>query len=286
MFEPENLAILCGLSSAVVWGSADYTAGFAAKKNPAFSVLVISQVVGLAMLFVLALVLNEPMPGAGDLLLGSLGGIAGGSGCVMLYRVLAHGRMGVAAPFSAISTAVLPAIVSIFTDGMPAMHRFLGIGLALVAVWFLSGGGLRIRGGKRGGMPPELPLALGAGLGFAFFFICIDQTSSVSIFWPLLCARAASVALFTVIARARKELRIPDKRQCALIALAGILDTGGNIFFALAAEFGRLDVAAVLSSLYPGATVFLAFLLLKERLRPGQWVGVGAALTALLLIAW
>lgn len=286
MFDPEILAMICGLGCALVWGSADFTAGFATKKSPVFSVLVLSQLVGLVMLFVLALLLNEPFPGLRDLLLGSLGGIAGGSGCIMLYRALAHGRMGVAAPFSALSTAVLPAVVSIFTDGMPAAHRFAGIGLALVAVWFLSGGGLRISGGKGRGLPPELPLSLAAGLGFAFFFVCIDQTSSVSIFWPLLCARCASVVLFTCIAKVRGELRIPDKRQCGLIALAGILDTGGNIFFALAAVLGRLDVAAVLSSLYPGATIVWAFFLLGERLRRTQWLGVGAALAALLLIAW
>ena len=284
MIESQGLAIVSGVCAALSWGSGDFTAGFATKKNAVLSVLVLAQLVGLVMLTCLALITAEPWPGVRDILLGSVGGIAGGAGCIMLYRALAHGRMGVAAPFSAISTAVLPAVVSMFTDGMLPAHRLAGIVLALAAVWFLSGGGFRFDKGKSG-MPPELPLALCAGLGFAAFFICIDQTSSTALFWPLCWARLSSVVLFSFIARVRHELRFPDIRQCALIALAGVLDTGGNVFFALSADLGRLDVAAVLSSLYPGATVFLAFSLLKEKLHSGQWAGLGAALAALLLIS-
>ncbi len=289
MFDSQTLAMGCGILSALVWGSADFTAGFATKKNSVLNVLVLSQAAGLLMLVVLAMLFSEPFPGLGNLLLGSLAGLFGATGCTMLYRALAHGRMGVVAPVSAISTAVLPVLVSIFLDGMPAAHRLFGIALALVAVWFLSGGGLRPRKGqkdKHGGGATDLKLAFAAGLGFAGFFVCIDQASDTAYLWPLISARTTSVVLFACIARMRGQLRMPGMHFGWIIALAGILDAGGNIFFALAAGLGRLDIAAVLSSLYPGATVFWASCLLNERLRPGQWAGVAAALTALLLIAW
>ena len=67
--------------------------------------------------------------------------------------------------------------------------------------------------------------------------------------------------------------------------MAGVLDALGNLLFSTAAHLGRLDVSAVLSSLYPAATVLLAWLFLREKLKRRQWMGVGAAFIALGLIS-
>jgi drug/metabolite transporter (DMT)-like permease len=88
----------------------------------------------------------------------------------------------------------------------------------------------------------------------------------------------------TIILTSRDSWR-PGRVALPYILVAGILDSGANALYVAAAQRGRLDVAAVLSSLYPASTVILARLVLKERLSGTQSAGMAAALVAVLLIA-
>ena len=275
------LALICGLTSAASFGTADFCGGFATKRNSVFSVIVVSQLFGLALLVVLAVALGETVPSAGNMVLGGLAGIFGTIGLVALYRGLAIGRMGVVAPVSAVIAAVFPVIVGIFMEGMPSYLQMAGLTLGLCAIWYLAGGengtSIHLR---------ELSLPIIAGLAFGFFFIIIDQVSNTAILWPLVTARLVSIAMLSVFITIRRHRIKPVMNQLIIIASAGIFDAGGNILFALATRLGRLDISATLTSLYPAGTVFLAWIILKERLSLRQWFGVLAACVALILIAW
>jgi drug/metabolite transporter (DMT)-like permease len=67
--------------------------------------------------------------------------------------------------------------------------------------------------------------------------------------------------------------------------LAGILDTAGNLFYLRATMLGRLDVAAVICSLYPAGTILLAALVLRERPTRRQMAGMALALAAVALLS-
>ena len=74
-------------------------------------------------------------------------------------------------------------------------------------------------------------------------------------------------------------------RSCRLAIVVGVGDMAGNAFFVLAAQAGRLDVASVLSSLYPVTTIVLAAVLLRDRVTRVHALGIVAAATAIVLIA-
>jgi drug/metabolite transporter (DMT)-like permease len=246
-----------------------------------YSVVIVSQLIGAVFLVALALILGESVSSPDNLALGGIAGIVAVTGLLALYTGFASGRIGVVAPIAAVVAAIMPIVAGLLTEGLPSVSQLAGFGLGLVAVWLISssgdGGSIRAH---------ELGLATVAGLGFGLFFILIDRVSESAVLWPLVAARSASVCFLVIFAAARRQLETPARSQLPIIALAGLFDTGGTAFFVLSARLGRLDVAAVLSSLYPAMTVLLAWVILKEQLMPRQWLGVMAALAALVFIAW
>jgi drug/metabolite transporter (DMT)-like permease len=143
-----------------------------------------------------------------------------------------------------------------------------------------SGGGVRRVSRRR-----ALAMAVLAGAGFGLFFICLSRAPAGGGFWPLAGARVSSLAAIAVplLAGRGPERPVPEAVRAA--ALSGVLDITGNALFLLAVRSGELALVAVLSSLYPAATVLLAFGILRERLRLPQLAGVGLALVAVGLIA-
>jgi len=135
------------------------------------------------------------------------------------------------------------------------------------------------------GKPKGIGLAILASLGFAFFLIFIKFAGTKSVYWPLAAARFPAILLMGVMAFLSKEPSGFNRRVVRLALIAGVLDTLGNVTFILATQTGRLDVAAVLSALYPAMTVTLAFFILKERVSRIQGAGIILVLAAVMMIA-
>lgn len=279
MLGGEFAAVTFGLASALTWGAGDFSGGLATKRAPVFGVLAIGHGFGLLLLIGLALLWGEAMPAATDIAWGLAAGLCGMVGLAALYRALAVGRMGIVAPVSAVLTAAIPALFGVATEGLPGVPALLGFGLALLGVWLLAGAGTAA-GGRSG-----LGLALLAGCGFGSFFILLDRAGANAVFWPLAAARCGSLVVVLPIALAQCQLGQFVPRSLGLALLAGLLDVAGNAFFVLATQAGRLDIAAILSSMYPASTVLLASLLLRERVTRAQMAGVVVVLVSIALIA-
>jgi drug/metabolite transporter (DMT)-like permease len=189
--------------------------------------------------------------------------------------------MGVVAPVSAVVSAALPLVVGMAVEGLPGRSQVAGMVLALPAMWLIS----RPAGEDDSWHWRELVVPALAGLGLGGFLTIIGQVTSEAIFWPLVAARGASLLLMVGVALVLRQWQRPLPRELPLIALAGLFDMGGNALYAFAAQIGRLDIASILSSLYPASTLFLAWLILHERLARPQGVGVVLALAAVMLIA-
>ncbi len=263
--------------SAASFGTADFSGGIASKRAHVFGVLTVARACGLVLMLAFAWISHEPLPTHGTLLWACAAGLVGGLALPALYRALAVGKMGIAAPVTSVLSAALPVVVAGITEGLPHALQIAGLLLALVALWFIS----RPEGPMR---PQGLGLALFAGLGFGSFLVFMKQATQQAVYWPLAAALATSLVLAAIILLGQRG-SLPPAGVLPVALAAGALDTFGNFFFILAAQRGRLDVAAVLSSLYPAFTVLLARLVLKERITRLQTIGMTTALIAVPLIA-
>ena len=198
--------------------------------------------------------------------------------------------MSLVAPIVGVLAAGIPAVVGIaLGDALPA-HRAVGIGLAVAAVALVSLSGSDSARAAVRLDAAGVALSIGAGIGFAAFYLLIARASAdganASVLWLLLPARAIGAAmLVAVVLLRRPPLPVLSASTLPILLLAGFGDVGGNLFFVLAQEAVPLSVAAVLSSMYPVVTVILAASLLRERLGGTQLVGVLLAAVAIALIA-
>ena len=268
-----------------MYGAADFSGGHATRRASVLAVLLFSQAIGLLVALAGSLLLASSPPEPADLLWGAAAGLAGAIGIAFLYTALATTPVAVASPVAAVTGAFLPALFGIISGERPGLLSWFGIAAAVPAIVLLTRSPAR-GGSSVSGDPVRraVMLGLGAGAGFGLFYIAISRTARQSGLWPLVAARASTLATVALVgAVTGRSLSVGrDARRAAL--LAGLLDMGANIAFLLAARLGLLTVVTVISSLYPAPTVLLARIVSGERLTAGRIAGLAFALAAVACI--
>lgn len=276
------MAVVLGLLVAVTYGTADFFGGIASKKNHSTVVVALSQGLGLAALAVVVAIDRGAHPIRHDLLAGGAAGSAGLVGLILLYRGLANGNMSVVAPITAVGAGIVPLAWGLTSGERPSAVALGGVATALVAVALVSAADVAT---TKNASRDDVVLALSAGVAFGVVFILLGTTHAASGMWPVLTARIASVVIVSSsLLVARRPVR-PAPGTLPTIVAAGILDVGANALYVLASRRGLLSLVAVLSSLYPAATIILARLVLAERMNRKQLLGIVLALTGVTLIA-
>ncbi len=273
------MATALALAAALVYGASDFLGGIASRRTSTISAVVWSQGVGLVLLCALV-AFSGGHALTSDLAWGALCGIAGALAIALLYRGLAIGTMGVVSPLSAVLGASVPLIYGIALRGeRPTWIAYAGIAAALLAVVCVSTAKQNGTGGILEGLL--------AGVAFGAYFIALAQTHSAAGMLPLLAARVTSIVLLVAggLAFSGAASLGVSRPALPLVLLCGALDVSANVLYVVAAHRGLLALVAVLTSLYPAATIALAAIVLRERLGRQQWIGVGLALGGAAAIA-
>jgi drug/metabolite transporter (DMT)-like permease len=271
--------------SAAAWGGSDFVGGIGARRAPALLVVVSGHIVTLLVLLTICFGRSLALPGTHDLLLSALGGFEGALALALFYRALAMGAMGLTAALTGLLTALVPVVFSIFHDGLPTLVTALGLALGLTAIWLITHSPTTNSRNEKQASTPPLALLFGAiaGLGFGAQLILFKLASEGRILWVMTSARAGGVAAMLLVLLLMPP-KAPWRGFWVMGILAGSLDTLGNLFYIQTTRLGRLDVAAVVCSLYPAGTILLAALVLREWPTRRQLAGIALALVAVALL--
>jgi uncharacterized membrane protein len=283
---------LFALAAAVLWGGGDFSGGMGVKGagggvRAALRVVLLSHITSFAVLVAIARARGDAFPQGALLAWGIAAGVAGGLALTCFYLALSRGAMGASAAVSGLLAAAIPAALTLWQEGSPGALPVAGFAVAGMAIWLIAAGGAAedAAGGRE-----TMALAMLAGVGFGFYFVALKMAGPSGVVWPMATARIGSLCvcglIFAILGRQGTDA--PVRLGCRAVAwalAAGLLDTSGNLLFLAATRAGRLDVAAVLASLYPAGTILLAALALGERPTRRQMLGMLTAAVAVVLIA-
>jgi drug/metabolite transporter (DMT)-like permease len=275
------------LAASAFWGASDFLGGLATRKAHVVMVVAVAHSLSLVLLLLMALATRSPVPPERFALLGLSAGVFGGLALILYYQALSLGEMGLTTALTGLLTALVPVAYSFFTQGRPKSTQIAGFVLAGAAIALIAY--------APAGRPRPLALGLASlsGLGFGVFLVVLKVGSTHGMIWQLIYSRmasatlAAGVVVLIVLREQGASLRkqVSANRFLWVAGSAGVLEATGSLLYMRSASEGRLDVAAVLASLYPVVTILLAAWFLKERTTSSQALGMALALGAVVLVS-
>jgi len=275
---PQLATATYGLAAVLAWGTSDFLGGYATRRANAFLFTTVVNIGGLLLMVTLASATHAPFPSARSAAWVLAAGVSGGAALAIFYRALSSGRMGLTAPVAAVLSAAIPAVVSMFTEGLPSRIAILGFLLAATGLWLITRS-------EDGATPEGIGLAVFAGIGFAGFYLCVRQAGDAPALWIATLTRTGALLITATVVLLSWNFRDITAAGLRWGVLTGCIDSLGTILFVRASQTGRLDEAVVISSLYPAVTVLLARVFLKEHFTRWRFVGLLAALAAVPMIA-
>jgi drug/metabolite transporter (DMT)-like permease len=276
------MPLVLALLSAVFYGTADFLGGFAARRAPALATTVSAQAVGLLVVIVALPLFPAAPPSIPNGLWAVAAGLTGGFAVLLLYYGFAVGRVSVVAPVTAVCSIAIPVIVAMFLGERPGPLALAGIAVAVASVGLISRH--EDPAAVRTARDRSLVIGLACGVIVGAFFVCLARGGTASGLWPLLIARAASTLALGGAALLRKAPLTVPRGVAPVVVACGTLDMLANALYLIAVRQGPLGLVATLASLYPASTVLLARVVLGERLRPVQSIGLACAAAAIVLI--
>jgi drug/metabolite transporter (DMT)-like permease len=286
------LALLASLS----WGTSDFVAGVETRRTTAWAAALVGQSAAAVGSVTLLVILAPSRPALGVLAFVALGGVSSAAGVFATYRSFALIKMSVAAPIIA-SAALVPVLWGLAHGERPGLLALAGMVVTLLGIAVISRSGparpvasiSRSGSGKPAAHVPldrmGVALAVAAAVSLGLMLVAFDYGATADPYWTVAVMRlSATLCVAVSLGATRPALRL-RRRSLPLLVGAGLLIMLANALFTTATTKGDLSVVAVLGWLGPAVTVLWARVLLREQLRPAQWVAAALVLAGVVCLA-
>jgi uncharacterized membrane protein len=278
------LAILGGLSAALMWGTATVSSSRASRTVGATSTLAAVMLVGFLVVMPFAAAAGVPRGlGWTDLALLGLAGTGNVVGLLLEYTGLRIGKVGVVAAIASTEGALTAVLAVAFGERVSTtIGVLLGvIALGVVLASIAPDDAARV-GERRVGVAALY--GLGAAVAFAVSLYATAHVGRVvSLPWVLVAARVVGVAVVGLPALLGGRLRL-ERPIVPLVVLSGLCEIGGFAAFTVGSRHG-IAVTAVLASQFAALAAIAAYVLFHERLARVQLAGVATIVVGVAILA-
>ena len=250
------MSALFALASAFFAGGSDFMGGFSSRRVSAIRVAASTQLVSFLVSVPVAALSGADRVTTVDVGWSIASGVVVALGLALFYGAMGRGLISLVAPIAAVAGAAVPVVYALARGERPGVAAFVGIGLALPAIAVMSFAPAHhsLDAVKA---PVVIAFAIGAGVLFGAFFICLSRTSSDAGVWPASISRAASATLLLGFAGLFRG-GLVGRPLLRYVIPNGVLECTATVTVVLALQRGPVAIASVLASMYPVTTILLA----------------------------
>lgn len=271
------LTVLTGLLSSVSYATSDMMSQHVTRATRAVTQIVWVLGTGVVIIAPVALVVRG-LPGEGEWRGAGLAALAGALYFFALFcllRGLRVGDLGLVSALTSLQGAYVAVVVVILGEPVTPL---IGVALVLCA----SGAVLTSFEGRARSTRGAL-WALASSLLFACVMLCYAYGD---IHWLSQAAISRTVSLLVAlpVALLSGGMAVPRSLRSRAVG-AGVFELSGLTFLTIAFSLGPAAVAGVTTTQVGTFAVTLGFVLLHERPRPNQWVGIVATILGVSLLA-
>jgi drug/metabolite transporter (DMT)-like permease len=293
------LEIILGLSAAIGWGVADFSARFASRRIGAFRTLMVIQFFGFtalsAFLWLTGGFSRSFPPGWTPWFFAAIAGLINTVAGLCLYRSFEVGAISIAGPVSSSYPALTVALAIASGE---RIHALRGAGLALTFIGMILAA-LTFAPDEKHAVDPQthhahahlskgaaFAIVAATGYGVMFWWLgfhVVPLVGGVVSVWVIRLTTLSTLLLVGL--PSGKALPLPRGSVWWLLLLTGLTDTSAFVANNTGLGSGHVAVVSVLASLYGAVTVLLARIFLRERMDHSQWFGIFLIFVGIVLVS-